>query len=469
MLKKSVCIIGSGMAGAGVGALLSHSGKYEVDVYEKHHQLGGRFMACTPREGYNLDIGIHGITQSNVGPIGELLEKVNSKDKVTWNVFENPVTVYDRNHGWVKYPEEMEKMGFSDEDLMQIMNFYQQTLSIPEEDVEKFNDTTLTDQIAKYIDNGRVQNLFAFMAALAMCIRPSQVPVGEWSIVERGISEKRAVGYPIGGTRVIPEALLNVVKENSGTITTRTEIKKIVVEDGKATGIEFEDGTVKNYDIVISNAGSIADIELVGKDNYKDQAYVEKLESYEYSKQAVAVRVGLKSEFIDKDKDIVMYIGNDEDVALTLDACGDYDKLPETLGAVMIPIISNMDPSSCPEGKQSLTIGTYCADLGPISDERKREWEQTALNTAELIWPGFKDQVEWVDSSFPEDFERIFGEKGNPIGIGQVVGQVGKNRPPLLDPEIKNLYHCSADTGHKGVGGELAANCAMSLFEILEG
>ena len=53
------------------------------------------------------------------------------------------------------------------------------------------------------------------------------------------------------------------------------------------------------------------------------------------------------------------------------------------------------------------------------------------------------------------------------IGIAQKLGQVGENRPPIQDPEIGNLYHCSADTGMHGIGGELAADSALRLYDML--
>ena len=59
------------------------------------------------------------------------------------------------------------------------------------------------------------------------------------------------------------------------------------------------------------------------------------------------------------------------------------------------------------------------------------------------------------------------GEEGNVIGISQSVGQVGKNRPKQELP-VENLYCCCADTGSRHIGGELAAESALRLFEKLK-
>ena len=75
--------------------------------------------------------------------------------------------------------------------------------------------------------------------------------------------------------------------------------------------------------------------------------------------------------------------------------------------------------------------------------------------------------VLWTVFTSAKDIENLFGEDGNVIGIAQTLGQVAEKRPPIEDPEIKNLYHCSADSGMHGIGGELAADSALRLFEML--
>ena len=75
----------------------------------------------------------------------------------------------------------------------------------------------------------------------------------------------------------------------------------------------------------------------------------------------------------------------------------------------------------------------------------------------------------WTTYTSPTDIDNLFGENGNVIGIAQKVGQVGEDRPPIADPEIKNLFHCSADSGLHGIGGELAADSALQLYKTLIG
>ena len=61
----------------------------------------------------------------------------------------------------------------------------------------------------------------------------------------------------------------------------------------------------------------------------------------------------------------------------------------------------------------------------------------------------------------------MFGENGCVVGVAQSLNQVGPNRPPITDPVIAGLYHCSADSGVHGIGGELAADAALRLHQLL--
>ena len=95
------------------------------------------------------------------------------------------------------------------------------------------------------------------------------------------------------------------------------------------------------------------------------------------------------------------------------------------------------------------------------------QWEKSLLNTLEVIWPGITKHIFWSRFFTPAFYNQLFGENGTVIGIAQMVGRVGKDRPPIKDPEIENLYHCSADSGVHGIGGELAADSALRLYKII--
>ena len=59
--------------------------------------------------------------------------------------------------------------------------------------------------------------------------------------------------YAMGGTRMVAQALERVFSEQGGRVERGVGAKRIIVEGGKVTGVELDDGRTIACDIVISN------------------------------------------------------------------------------------------------------------------------------------------------------------------------------------------------------------------------
>jgi phytoene dehydrogenase-like protein len=220
-------------------------------------------------------------------------------------------------------------------------------------------------------------------------------------------------------------------------------------------------------DIVISNAGLKPTVNrLVGRGAYTAED-LENVDGYEYSEATFMVKVALDTVYV-RDENMVMFMGCDDQATLEREL--EEGIVPDVASHAMIPIVSNLDPTAAPEGKQLIIIGGG-ANRQPLDSSRVawEKWEQAFLNALERVFPGVREHILWTETTSPADIHRLFGENGCVIGIGQKVGQVGARRPPLQDPAIQNLYHCSADTGRHGIGGELAADSALRLYRRLVG
>ena len=464
MEKKKVAVIGSGIGGSGIAVLLANSGNYEVDLYEKNKLIGGRFASFV-KEGFRLDVGCHMISNCDKGNMGEILKIVGQPDAVKWHYMGKEGGVFNYKGTELIFPDEVDKMGFTNDEIQAIMQYYADTLSIPEDQFDEYDKISMSDHIEKYFKNERARNLFGYMAGVCFCTLDYETPVGEWAYCSKEMVAKESSGYPIGGTGAVPQAYVRILEEKGGRMHLSTPIKRIIVEKQMVKGIELKDGTVQQSDIVISNAGLKPTVELlVGRQHYSKK-FLEKVDSYEYSLSATALKVALDEPFV-KDKSMVLYIG-DDDLNGKEEEIGS-GVIPEVMDFMMVPIISNVDPSACPEGRQLIIAGSG----GPkkprnVSPADRKKWEQGYIKALEIIFPGISEHIMWTTFTSTQDIDNLFGEDGNVIGIAQKVGQVGKDRPPIEDPEIKNLYHCSADSGMHGIGGELAADSALRLFRML--
>ena len=465
MPKKKVIVIGSGIGGSGVAALLQHSGEFDVDLFEKNGLIGGRF-ASHWKDGFRLDIGCHLIANCDKGTLGEILNIVGEPDAVKWRYAQRPSPVFNYKGERVRFPHEIHKLGFSNEELEKIMQFFAETNGIPEDQWDASDQKNMLDQLERYVQNDRARIIFGILSGVYFVIPDFETPVGEWVRCNRDFTEKRSSGYPIGGTGAIPEAYVENLQKNGGRVHLSTPIKRISIDDGKAVGVETRGGDLHEADLVISNAGLKPTINhLVGRERYGAKT-LEQVDAYEYSEATYMVKVALDVPFVENEN-MVMFMGCDDQAVLQAEL--DNGAVPEVASHAMIPIVSNLDPSAAPEGKQLIIIGGG-ANRQSLDSTREDwdKWEHAFLNALEVVFPGVKEHILWTETTSPTDINNLFGEDGCVIGIGQKVGQVGENRPSMEDPSIGNLYHCSADTGMHGIGGELAADSALRLYRTLK-
>jgi protoporphyrinogen oxidase len=59
--------------------------------------------------------------------------------------------------------------------------------------------------------------------------------------------------YPLEGAGAVYEAMRQGILQRGGTVRLRAAARRVVVEEGRATGIELEDGTVHRFDHVVSS------------------------------------------------------------------------------------------------------------------------------------------------------------------------------------------------------------------------
>ena len=465
MRKKRAAVVGSGIAGSGIAALLAHSGKYEVDLYEKNGLIGGRFASYV-KQGFRLDIGCHMIANCEKGTLGEILEIVGQPEAIRWHHLRKDSHVFNYKGTELIFPEQIDRIGFTEDEVGRIMQFYAETLSIPEDQYDAYDKISMLEQIEKYIRDDRARVLFGFLSGLYFVTRDCDTPVGEWVRCSKEMAVKGATGYPIGGTGAIPQAYVRIMEEHGGRLHRVTPIRRILVADGAARGVEWKNGTVRETDLVISNAGLRPTVDaLVGREHYSRE-FLEQVDRYEYSFCCGALKVALDEPVVEG-RGLVLYIGTDDLMALEEDLAA--GAIPDAMEYLMVPIVSNVDPTACPEGRQLIIAGTGAGKPGVTSVRDREKWAQAYRRGLERVFPGIGDHVLWSAYTSPADIDRLFGEEGNVIGIAQKLGQVGENRPPIRDPEIRNLYHCSADTGLHGIGGELAADSALRLYRMLVG
>ena len=474
-MKKKVLIIGSGIGGSGIGALLINTGKYDVELFEKNSLIGGRFSTYE-KNGWKLDIGCHLVANCENGPIGWILNEIGRANEVKWSYARNPTPKFYYIDKFLLFPRELIRLDISNEDLKNLLSLMKDLNSFSEAELQKL-ETEQVDMrtfLSKYTKNMKVLSLFSFFAGLYFVIPDFLTPASEWIRCQREILNFKTSGYPIGGTISIPKAFCKFIEDNEGKVHINTEVKEIVIKNGKAIGIRIDEGLIKG-DLIISNAGVKSTVQnLIGKELI-DEEYFKKINSYEYSLATIQTKIALDKKITDEK--MIMFVGqeiwqdNENKKAFEeknfMKFLQDLDFHP----ILFIPIVSNLDPSLVPEGKQLIIAGGGCPTprQGFNNTDHKKMCEDAIIKSLEKIFPNIRNHILWTETTSPEDINNFVNKDGTVIGIGQNIEQMGINRPSHEISGIKNVFCCGADTGMTGIGGELAANSAIELYKkILE-
>ncbi|MBW1743745.1 MAG: hypothetical protein JRJ47_10010, partial [Deltaproteobacteria bacterium] len=106
-----------------------------------------------------------------------------------------------------------------------------------------------------------------------------------------------------------------------------------------------------------------------------------------------------------------------------------------------IPIISNLDPTTAPPGKQLIIAGS----LRAIKADWKA-WETAVMNSVESVFPDIEKHILFTEATSPEEVDKLVGEGGGVIGLAQTVDQVGTKRIAQKTP-VQNLYLVGGEAG----------------------
>lgn len=271
---------------------------------------------------------------------------------------------------------------------------------------------------------------------------------------------------PQGGSGKLSEALEACIKAYGGTVFTNTLATKIIVKDGKAVGVETQNGKILNAKKAVVCDLNIKQIpKMVGEDNL-DPSFVTAVNRLTHSDSSMLSHWVLSdyprytaNEIINRSYGVVLTPSMDEVIHA-------YDLIrvgkPST-GTPWITCATLTDPTRAPQGKHTLFL--WHAEPYDLSDGGAGAWDrikddlswQMLENIRQYAPNMTKDKVLGLYTHSPVDYEKWNPSfmKGDPYHIAGLVGQTGSLRPlPGYGDfrlPIENLFLCGPST-HVGGG-----------------
>ena len=461
MEKYDAIIIGTGIGGAAIGALLAHAG-WKVLIMDKNPIVGGR---CTSYEhkGFTLDLGVHLFGVGDKGSLGDVLRMTGAPDAIEWVTVKRSTQQVGEDVR--RYSQQSMLRSIPAEEQNNLINLFANVHMMTDKEINELWYTSVAEWMSGFTRHPLSHALIDSIVKQYFCIPSSTASAAEFIKCFRSVLVARSSAYPKGGCIEIPRAYLSVLEKHGGKVRLNAKVEKIIIEGGEAVGVSMMDGTELRAPVVISNADIKATVEMLVGPQYFSKEYLDAIGGLTYSDSCIMLKVGLKEKITDDQ--LRMYIPYDDP---TTDAAGQRTGttrvIPEKIvGMIVIP--TNFDPALGPdEDKQLICFGACIGTARDFNSQDWDAWRETLRNSLYSAFPEAKDKVLWEKMDTPQLVHAYAGEDGAIIGAGQTVNQIHQRRLSVTSP-LTGLYYCSAEAGGHGIGTELAASSALELFHLL--
>lgn len=481
-------VIGSGFGGLAAAVRLGAKG-YAVTVLERNEQLGGR-ARVHDLDGYVFDAGPTVVTAPflfeelwtlcgknmkddiDMRPVDPFYS-IRFHDGAVFNYNGDPeqmrrevarfspgdVDGYDR---FVKTSEAIFRVGF--ERLAHVpFPTIGSMLRIVPDMVKLESYRTVYGLVSKYFRDDRLRQVMSFHPLLV-----GGNPFSTTSIYTliAFLERKWGVHFPMGGTGKLVQGIAALIEGQGGTVRTNAEVKKILVEDGRARGVELSSGERVDADVVVSNADTAWTYRYLVDPAHRRHWTDARIESLRYSMSLVVWYFGTKRKYPDVAHHTILlgprYRELLEDIFERKVLADDF--------SLYLHRPTATDPSMAPDGCEAFYVLSPVPHLDSGVDwaERAEPYRKAiARYLSETVLPDLEENVTVSHMITPQGFQdELLSFKGAAFGVEPVLTQSAWFRPHNESEDIKGLYLVGAST-HPGAGMPGVLSSARVLDSVV--
>lgn len=464
MSRKSMIIIGAGIAGLATGCYAQMNG-YESVIFEHHSKPGG-LAAAWRRKGYLIDGGIHFLISHKPGtPISDVYREIGTNepgstvDMTTYLKFVNE----DRSQT-IEFTKDLGKLQrdlieASPEDEEEIRSFIKE--------IDWLKDSPLLTDLGMSVNppelRGRLDSLKEmwqmrsfmkfftgkFSKSCRTYVKRFKSPFLRTAIMNL-FSPDGPIWFVIMILATVASGQLGLLKEGcpgfidpivrkyeslGGDIRYNSTVEKIIIKDDKAVGVILKDDKEHRADIVVSAADGRRTLFGLLEGKYLTEKLEKMYGSWETYDPAIMVSFGVNRTFEDA-APLNMFMQKD-----TI-SFGDRE-------TNLLPLrVFNYSNAFAPAGKSVIQVmletdWQYWDDLRQNKskyDMEKKWLADTLIDHLEGIYPGISDQIEVIDVATPYTTWRYtLNDKGSPMGWLMTKETLMTQVPRTL-PDLQNFY-----------------------------
>jgi len=507
--RYDAIVIGAGHNGLVCASLLAKAGK-KVLVLEAKDQVGGAAITRTFADGYSVSACAHLLYQLQPQVRKDLGLKFDlSSDRIG-----TIALAADGNH--VRYSAN-EVSGTSDEDAASYKDFHRRMTRFADllqtyfnktpprlaKDASKSDMLTLAqlgfdvrrlgkvemqefirligmniyDELVERFESSLLKGALSLDAILGTHLGPRS-PNTIMTYLYRLAGSHGAMSAPAGGMGAVSEALAHSARDNGATIRTGMPVKRIIIENGRAAGVETESGETFSSWLVVSNADPKSTIMSLVSARNVETGFTRRVHHIRMRGNAAKMHLALdglpnikgieKREYGER-----FVVAPDENyVERAFNAAKYGETSAKPVFEMTFP--SFRDSSFAPTGKHVMSAIVQYAPYElreGWSDKTRQAFLDLAIDTLGEYMPDLKQRISAAEMLTPADIEKEFLITGGHWHHGELaldqflftrpVGGAAQYAMPL-----DGLYLCGAGAHPGGgVSGAAGRNAARMILK----
>ena len=488
MTKPSAIVIGSGFGGLAAAIRLSCKGYY-VQVLEKLNAPGGR-ASVHKQDGFTFDAGptiitapylleelwtlcgrtfSHDITLKAMEPF----YRIRFDDGTWFDYSGNDKTMRaeiarfasDDLAGYDRFMVEANlahKLGFEDLGGVTFDTIWDLLAAVPNM-VRMRAWRSIYALVAKHIQNPKLRMVFSFHPLL-IGGNPFSV-TSVYSLINT-LERRFGVHWAMGGTGALIKGLVNLLEERGAHVRCDAPVTRILIENGRAVGVELENGEQLKSDIVVSNADTAWTYKNLVDKKYRNHWTDRKIANGKYSMSLFVWYFGTKKQYHDVPHHMIMLGPRYRELLTDIFK---RHKLADDF-SLYLHRPSASDPSVAPAGCDAFYVLAPVPHLGSGTDWSKQAepFRQSIQDLLEkTVMPGLGAEVISQKLMTPQDFkDRLWSYQGAAFGLEPLLLQSAWFRPHNRSEDVPGLYMVGAGT-HPGAGVPGVLMSAKALEKVI--
>ena len=432
-----VIIIGAGISGLVCGCYLAKAGK-KILIVEQHDKPGG-YCTSFKRKEFLFDAAAHSFGSYRMGGnFKKILAELGVDKLIGIRRFDPSDTVITPDFS-ISFFNDVQKTishlaTVFPEEKQNIERFYNFILSVDQLGTVSLRNKTFADLLGEFFKDIRLINTLAVPVFGNGGLPPSLLhaftglKIFSEFIIDGGY-------YPDDSMQSLPNALDTIVKQHQGTILYKSLVKKIIINDGKASGVVLDNNLSFCSECVVSACDITQTLKTFIGDKIIDGPSNDKLDNMMPSISTFTLYMGIARPFkgLPQEGTNTWYLPYyDLDKMYTFVGKSDFDNV----GGFMLRV--------SPDKKTILAFSPAPYNTKSFWRQHKKEITQLFLKRIEKHIPGLQEHIAYLDSATPYTHYRYtLNLKGANYGWAAIKSQ-------LFDPDFchKSFVDGLYVTGH---------------------